>query len=288
MPTVLENGSKLLKVDPLTFQRFEKQQKCAFAMESDLFIFGEVIHQLLSKNKQPNPLKVVSGIFTNVKSIDDTVNLFFDSPKKISKMDQISIFMHNDGIDAFYFIPEFDPNKLNDEYGFTIDQVYYSPHKNTLIDTSGRGVADFTSLPVIIKSTSSSDKWDKITLMSFLSHIGFFYDSEISDEDMEKLKSMQHEKPYYLHNLLRLNRPGSSLKCFCDICPQAKLWLFDMIIDFLGKSNIRIKENVRPSQVFTEEKFNLLNLYSDYFNTSGSPQEKRNRDSILAKLLVDI
>ena len=51
---------------------------------------------------------------------------------------------------------------------------------------------------------------------------------------------------------------------------------------------LSIKEDIKPSRILNEEKFKLLDLYSDYFNSSGSPYEKANKAKLLAKMLLDI
>jgi len=288
---VLENGSEKLKINRETHSRIDRQQKCSYSLGLDFYIFGEVIIQLLLRNKNYNYLNVVSGIYVGNLSFHDlnnVVNKFFENPKVISILDNVVTFFHNDGIDSFYFIPQFNPEKLNDVYGFTIDQIYYNPKTDQIIDTSGRGMNDILSTPIQIKSTVPAEKWNETTLSNFLNKIGFFYDAEISHDDLSDLKRKDFEKPPNIKNILRLNRPGYAFRAMIEICPQAKLWLFDMIIQFLSQWNMKLRDNMRPSQVFTEEKLKLLDLYSDYFNTSGSPSEKRNRDRILAKLLVDI
>ena len=291
MPDVLENGSKLLKINEETYNRMDRMQKCAFMLDMDFYVFSEVIYQLISQKDVYNPLNVISGILVgelNEASLIDAINKFLDNPRELSRMDRMITYATDNGVYSFYFIPNFDPSRINDEYGFTIDQVFYKVKSNELIDTTGRGLKDFTSLPIIIKSTSSTDRWTEQTLLMFVYKIGILYDSEIDEDDFRALQEKDFKKPPNLHLLLRLNRPGTSIKVLMSLCPQASIWLFDMVIRLVGQWGVKLKENIRPSQVFTDEKLKLLDLYSDYFNSSGSPSEKRNRDRIIAKLLVDI
>ena len=291
MATVLENGSSSLKISPEVYERFQKQQKCAFDLGMDLYIFGEVIHELLSRNPKYNPLKVVSGIFVgelNEETLDELVKKFFIQPRKMSVLDRMVTYYHSDGVDCFYFLPDFDPLVVNTLYGITLDQIYYQISSNKVFDPSGRGISDFNSLPINIRSTVPYDQWTNEILFVFLFKIGLFYDSKIDDEDYDKLKVFNFSRPHNIEYLLTLNRPGSSLNTLIQLCPNAKTWIFDTLLRCFSEWGIQLRENIKPSQVFTDEKLKLLNLYSDYFISSGSPSEKRNKDKLLAKLLVDI
>jgi len=291
VPTVLENGSSVLQVNEQIYKRFENQQKCAFFLGLDLYIFGEIICQLVTKKDAYNSLNAVSGILVGQfdKRLPEAATKFLNEPKKISEHEQrMSVYAHKEGVDLFYFIPEFSTGRVNDDFGFTIDQIYYHVQSNKVFDVSGRGMDDFTSFPMCIKSTVPSEKWDENILLQFLYKLGIFYDAEIDKEDFAQLKKTQIKKPSNLQSILRLNRPGTTFKTLLDLSSQGKIWLFDMLLQFLARNKIKLNKNIRPSQVFTEEKLKLLDTYSDYFNSSGSPAEKRNRDIILAKLLMDI
>ena len=243
----------------------------------------------MHKNFFYNPTKIISCILISEKQdIKEIIKKHFNQPRQKYKTERLTAFVTKEGWHMhFYFLPQFVPTAANNEYGFTIDQIYYSLKENKIYDPTGRGVNDFNAMPLIIKNTSVPDKWNEIVLMEFILKIGTYFDSKIDEDDFESLKKTSITNLPDIYFLLWTNRPGTALRTLLEIVPRSDVWIFDTILRMMSLWNEKIKEKIMPAKVLTEEKLKLLDLYSDYFNSSGSLTEKQNKGKILVKLLLD-
>lgn len=277
---VRENGSEILKFNRELYDIFQNIVKYSFALKTECFVHGHIIQELLSKSKIYNPQRLIETILT-CQPQEYELTQFFPEIKKIRS----NIYALNNYVLVFYFLPHFSPYNLNTDNGFTIDQLYYSIKNNLLIDTSGKSLEHFSN-PIILKTTANSEKWDTNLVMGFVNRSGFYYDTKIEQDDYKKLSKLSIERPNMISHLFWLNQPGAAIKSFIEICPQSKSWIFDTILKLCGFYNIKLDENIKPSKIFTNEKFRLLNLYGDYFINSAIPEEKREKIQTFIKLII--
>lgn len=281
MQNVLEkNGSETLKFNRELYDIFQNIVKYAFELKTESFVYGHIIQELLSKSKVYNPHKLIEIILTCEYQEYDLTQ-FFPEIKKT----RTNVYSFNNYVLVLYFLPHFSPYKMNTDNGFTIDQLYYSIKNNLLIDTSGKGLEHFSN-PIILKTTANDEKWDTNLVMGFINRLGFYYEAKIEQDDYEKLCKLPIERPNMISHLFWLNQPGTALKTFIEICPQAKSWIFDTILKLCGFYNIKLDENIKPSKIFTNEKFKLLNLYGDYFINSATIEEKKEKIQTFIKLIL--
>jgi len=292
VPTVPEkSGSEILKFDRNLYNTFQNIQKCAFVLKCDFYIYGHIIHELLSHRKQYNHENAISAIFVSKRQeekIIESIKDFFKDPVFILNGDRLISFRCENRVMTFYFIPDFDPKKINSETGFTIDQIYYDVKNNKLIDTTNYGIEHFSSIPLVVKSTVSKAEWDQETLYNFLLKVGTYYDSTIDVEDFENLKKMKINFMDKLGTLFWLNRPGTAIMTLMNLFDPSKYWIFDVVLKLAAFYKIEIKENIKPTKVLDEKKLKLLDLYTDYFNSSGSHKEKTEQGRTLIKLLISV
>ena len=291
MSVVAENESKILKFGKDFYDTFQNIQKIAFSLECSCYVYGSVIHEILSRREIYNPRKFIDVIFVcslNKKDFFRSINKFFNL-RHVTYVDPVAICeIENEYNLNFYFLPDFVATVFNTEFGFTIDQIYYNIKENKLIDTTGEGLNHFTSLPMIIKTTADKDHWNEDLALQFLLKVGTFYEAQIDDEDFASLKEMPFEHFNELEMLLLLNRPGTAIKTLLELFPESEKAMFDALLKIFFNWKVSIRENMSPLKVFNEEKFNLLDLYSDYFNSSKDEAEKRKKAITLAKILIEI
>ena len=287
---VLEkNATEILHLNQDLYQLFSNVQKCAVELDCKAYVFGFFIQEKMTHQKGYNPGNVIEILFTSEDKSQDlkkNIETFFDSPQRLCVLGALSYRIHNFDLE-FYFVPDFSPHTINTDFGFTIDQIYYDIKENKLIDCTKEGMNHLTSSPIVLKSTVPQEKWDLNILELFVMKFGSYYNSKIHEDDYEKLKQLDFVEFNNFIKVFWLNKPGSAMGLLFNLFPQSKKIIFNELLKILFEKKISMKESINPLQVFSEEKLNLLNLYGEYFASSATDREKRDRDTTLVKLLID-
>jgi len=264
------------------------------------YLGGELVKTYFIDQYVPCPSNVIDIIISyDIKF--DTYRFYNDLIKTITINAELENTSEKYTIISGSYILHFQPKQqfdpLSNTVGsFTIDQVVVNLHNQKIIDPH-----DVTqSSDILIRHIADSKHWNLKDILGFATKVGSFEKSVIHDEQMLQLQKISLEliKPAIgestndlLSDMLLSHYPGKSLEFICNTFQSGRLWLFNRMLDLVSSLNVPISEEVSANSLFSAKKFELINVYNEFFlfdkKQSESGEEKKHRLLTTLRQLFD-
>lgn len=193
---------------------------------------------------------------------------------------------------------QFDPTRLVQarQFGrFNIDMLFYNLSSKELRHPPE--VSDDISTLVNI---NDPEEWVFEDILGFARKIGTFPEIKIDESQKQKLRntslatireSLDVSWDEEIENILLSKHSGSALRFLADTFVDGMPWIFKTLIDYMIFLNVPINEESTIETVFNEKKFNIVDLYNDYFlaekKAFETSDEIHHRLTTTLKLLFD-
>jgi len=194
-------------------------------------------------------------------------------------------------------IHQFDPTRLvqTQRFGaFNLDLLFMDLSTETL-----RHPPEVSDDIQYIKNTHK-DSWSFEDVLGFVTWMGILPDAQIDHEQYERLKlmslgtlkeSLDITWEEQIEAILLLRRSGAALRFIAETFADGVTWVFKVLIDYMISMNVAINEDSNIETVFNAKKFDLVDLYNEFFlgdkKTKESADEIHHRLTTILKLLFD-
>lgn len=167
---------------------------------------------------------------------------------------------------------QFDPTCLDQakQFGrFNLDTLFY--------DLSNKKLQHPPEVPEdtsVLVNINDPGKWVFEDIMGFARKIGTFSEMKIDGSQELKLKnislatiqeSLDVSWDEEVEEILLSRHPGAALRFLANTFVDGMPWIFKSLVDYMISLSVPINEESTIETVFNEKKFNLINLYNDYF-----------------------
>jgi hypothetical protein len=195
-------------------------------------------------------------------------------------------------------IHQFDPTRLmqaNRFGSFNLDMLFYDLFREEIRHPPGV-LADVNYL----KNTKMQQDWIFEDILGFVMWIGRLAKVTVDDKQLEHLKSislglikesLDVTWEEQIENILLLRRSGAALRFIAATFVDGMAWTFKVFIDYMISMNVGINEESNIETVFNEKKFELVDLYNEFFladkKVKETADEIYHRLNTILKLLFD-
>lgn len=285
----------MIHIDQLKNSVLAIFQTAATRQGATLYLFGDIAMYYVTKQVQFLKNNVVnlaiSGSYFNTQEFYDEISKSITINKELENTPNKYVFLCSG------YIFEINLTGLPDSR-FNIDGVFINLSDNAVVDASS-GLKSLQSDVVTIRSLKNPRDWDISDILGFVIRFASFNNSEIELNNISDIKSRNinsyklnnHDVQERLLDLLLSYRPGTGIRFLINTIPGGKEWVFNQLIDFVIKHNIPLNEDVGIQSIFTKDRFDLLDLYNEFFlseRTSAEfPKERTNRLVTTLRLLFD-
>lgn len=193
---------------------------------------------------------------------------------------------------------QFDPTRLVQvrQLGrFNYDALFYDLSQKEL-----RHPPEVSSDISVLSNINDLENWSFEDIMGFARKMGTFVEFEIETKQKERLhdislstvqESLDISWDEEIEDILLSRRPGAALRFLTNTFVDGMPWIFKVLVDYMISLNVPINEESTIETVFNEKKFNLIDLYNDYFladkKSFETADEIHHRLTTTLKLLFD-
>lgn len=195
-------------------------------------------------------------------------------------------------------IPNFDPTVLAEalQFGhFNLDMLFRDIRTQELKHPPEVSVEiDF------LKNIVQPEDWVFEDIVGFIHNKGVFPDINIDPDQYERLRnlslatvleSLDVSWEEEIERILLSRHPGSAMQFLSSTFVDGTPWAFKILVDYLIAMDVSINEESTVETVFNQKKFDMVNLYSDYFLTEKksfeTAEEVQHRLTTTLKLFFD-
>lgn len=277
----------------------EAIQKASVKQNIKAYLFGSPVHYLIteknaySRDKNIEIALICSDIF-NVSSFYETLVNFIEINREIENSSNRYYVLAKPYILDFkiYYNSNIEQIQSKKSTGlFYNDSIAYDISEEKIIDPKN------TIDNNILKPKKDIENFSPSEIFSLITALGQGY--EINKEHIIKLSTLRlknitepvegYEK--IVLKMLLSQEPGTCLDFIKRTFPDSDVWLFRNVINSALSLNVALPEAIKPEEVFSNKRFELINAYSDfYLNHTGeveTEEERRERLSAVMRLLFD-
>lgn len=189
---------------------------------------------------------------------------------------------------------DFDPTDINQTATispFNIGRIFYDLDNDKLVHPDGMSLSPIKNL---------LDRWEFNDIVDLLRYIGTLRDAQVDPEQLNKLSDLSlssFKEPIdatwedKIESILLLPKPGTALKFLVTTFIDGAPWVFQRLIDYIIYLNVSLNEDSTIDTVFTNKKFDLIDVYNDFYLSSQKTKETsvdlQKRLTTTLKLLFD-
>ncbi len=193
---------------------------------------------------------------------------------------------------------QFDPTRLIQakQFGrFNIDTLFYNLSIKEL-----RHPPEISDDVSTLLNVNDPQSWGFEDVLGFARKVGTLSEIKVDKNQEQILKnislamvqeSLNTSWDEEIEDILLSRHPGVALKFLTTTFADGMPWVFKTLVDYMISLNVPINEEATIESVFSEKKFNLVDLYNDYFladkKSFETPDEVHHRLTTTLKLLFD-
>lgn len=196
-------------------------------------------------------------------------------------------------------VKDFDPTRLSQtkQFGvFNIESVFIDAETNEL-----KTPLEVSSLnPIVLKNLKPLKEWDLSDIAGFIKWSGTIPETMIDQDQLQYLRNISLsglKEPLeiswneIIEQILLLRRSGAALRFMTNTFIDGVAWTFKTLVDYVIGMNISISEETNIDTLLNDKKFQIIDLYNEFFLDDKVILESRDevyhRLNLLLKVLFD-
>lgn len=303
MLLVLGKKSKMHNLPVRLQTLLDTVSHCSQQSDSTAYLYGDALLYQLTGNEELVLNKEINIIIAydvdfDVRKLYQRLIRYIVISKEIENSDtryHIASMGYELKMELVY---QFDPTRFVQvkQFGrFNIDTLFYNLSTQEL-----RHPPEVSSDTSFLININDPEEWIFEDILGFARKVGTLSEIKIDENQKQKLKnislgviqeSLDISWDEEIEDILLSRHPGTALLFLTDTFVDGMPWIFKILIDYMISLNVQINEESTIETVFNNKKFNLVNLYSDYFlaekKSFETSDEIHHRLTTTLKLLFD-
>lgn len=276
---------------------------CAKRNDCEIFLHGNLImyiltgnHDFLREQKIDLVISYKTGLDTHrlYQCMIQHITINREIENSLSRYHVISS-EHEIRIDLIH---QFDPEQMihSNQFGsFNLDLLFYDITREEIRSPQGVSIDSGH-----LKNIKNHEDWVFEDILGFVTWVGRLPKVIIDEEQLGHLKlislgitkeSLDITWEEQIEEILLLRWSGAALHFIATTFVDGMTWTFKILVDYMISMNVGINEESNVETVFSEKKFELLDLYNDFFladkRVRESADEVYHRLNTVLKLLFD-